>query len=117
VPKPAALVASGETVVTVRGKGVGGRNQELALSAALKLEGVEGVVIASMSTDGIDGPTNAAGAIVDGKTVERSIRLGLNLEDYLSENDSFDFFSKLGDLVVTGPTGTNVNDISVVVIL
>jgi glycerate 2-kinase len=117
MPKPAALVVSGETVVNVQGQGIGGRNQELALSAALKLQGVEGVVIASLSTDGIDGPTNAAGAIVDGKTVERSMRLGLNLEDCLSENDSHAFFSKLGDLIVTGPTGTNVNDISVLVIL
>jgi glycerate 2-kinase len=117
VPKPAALVASGETVVTVRGKGVGGRNQELALSAALKLRGVEGAVIVSLSTDGIDGPTDAAGAIVDGKTVKRAMRLKLNPEDYLAENDSYSFFSKLGDLIVTGSTGTNVNDISVIVIL
>lgn len=117
VPKPAALVASGETVVTVRGKGIGGRNQELALSAALKLQGVEGAVIVSLSTDGIDGPTDAAGAIVDGKTVERAMRLKLNPEDYLAENDAYSFFSKLGDLIVTGSTGTNVNDISVIVIL
>ncbi len=80
--KPAGLVAGGETVVTVRGKGVGGRNQELALSAALKLEGLEGTVIACLSTDGIDGPTDAAGAVVDGKTVERAMRLGLNPEEY-----------------------------------
>jgi glycerate-2-kinase len=117
VPKPAALVASGETVVTVRGKGIGGRNQELALSAALKLQGVEGAVIVSLSTDGIDGPTDAAGAIVDGKTVERAMRLKLNPEDYLAENDAYSFFSKLGDLIVTGSTGTNVNDISVSIIL
>jgi len=117
VPKPTALVASGETVVTVRGKGVGGRNQELALSAALKLQGVKGAVIASLSTDGIDGPTDAAGAIVDGKTVERVTRLRLNPKDYLAENDSYSFFSKLEDLIITGPTGTNVNDISVIVIL
>ena len=115
--KPAGLVACGETVVTVRGKGVGGRNQELALSAALKLHGLEGVAVASLSTDGVDGPTNAAGAVVDGKTVERALRLGLNPEDYLAENDSHGFFSKSGDLIVTGPTGTNVNDISVIVIL
>jgi glycerate-2-kinase len=115
--KPAGLVAGGETVVTVRGKGVGGRNQELALSAALKLKGLEGTVIACLSTDGIDGPTNAAGAIIDGKTVERAMRLGLNPEEYLSENDSNGFFSRLRDLIVTGPTGTNVNDISVIVIL
>jgi len=116
-PKPAGLVAGGETVVTVIGKGVGGRNQELSLSAAVRLQGIEGAVIASLSTDGVDGPTDAAGAIVDGKTVERAMRLGLNPEEYLAENDSYGFFSKLGDLIVTGPTGTNVNDISVIVIL
>jgi glycerate-2-kinase len=115
--KPAGLVAGGETVVTVRGKGVGGRNQELALSAALKLKGLEGTVIACLSTDGIDGPTDAAGAVVDGKTVERAMLLGLNPEEYLVENDSNGFFSKVRDLIVTGPTGTNVNDISVIIIL
>jgi len=116
-PKPVGLVAGGETVVTVIGKGVGGRNQELALSAGVRLQGIEGAVIASLCTDGVDGPTDAAGAIVDGKTVERAMRLGLNPEEYLAENDSYGFFSKLGDLIVTGPTGTNVNDISVIVIL
>ncbi|HJW66070.1 MAG TPA: glycerate kinase [Candidatus Bathyarchaeia archaeon] len=117
IPKPAGLVAGGETVVTGRGKGVGGRNQELALSAALKLQGVEGAVVASLNTDGVDGPTDAAGAIVDGKTVERAMRLDLNPEEYLARNDSHSFFSKLGDLIVTGPTGTNVNDISLIIIL
>jgi glycerate-2-kinase len=115
--KPAGLVASGETVVTVRGKGAGGRNQELALSAALKLQGIKAAVVASLSTDGVDGPTDAAGAIVDGKTIERAMRLGLNPEEYLADNDSYGFFSKLGDLIVTGQTGTNVNDITVIVIL
>ncbi len=115
--KPAGLVAGGETVVTVGGKGIGGRNQELALSAALKLQGVEGAVIASLNTDGVDGPTDAAGAIVDGKTLERAMRLDLNPEEYLARNDSHSFFSKLGDLIVTGPTGTNVNDISLIIIL
>jgi glycerate-2-kinase len=70
-----------------------------------------------LSTDGVDGPTDAAGAIVDGKTLERAAKLGLNPEKYLAENDSYHFFSKLGDLIVTGPTGTNVNDISVIIIL
>ena len=70
-----------------------------------------------MSTDGIEGPTDAAGAIVDGKTIERAKRMGLNPEEYLAENDSYSFFSKLGDLIVTGPTGTNVNDISLIIIL
>jgi len=117
VPKPAGIIAGGETTVTVNGKGLGGRNQELTLSTALKLKDVDAVVIASLSTDGVDGPTDAAGAIVDGKTLERAAKLGLNPEKYLAENDSYHFFSKLGDLIVTGPTGTNVNDISVIIIL
>jgi glycerate-2-kinase len=78
---------------------------------------VEGAVIASLSTDGVDGPTDAAGALVDEHTVERAGRLGLNPEKFLAKNDSYRFFSKLGDLIVTGPTGTNVNDISLIVIL
>jgi glycerate-2-kinase len=117
VPKPAGIIAGGETTVTVTGKGLGGRNQELALAAASKLNGFDGVVLASLSTDGVDGPTDAAGAIVDGETVTRAMTLGLEPEDYLMENDSYSFFSKLGDLIVTGPTGTNVNDISVIIIL
>jgi glycerate 2-kinase len=117
VPKPAGIVAGGETTVTVNGKGLGGRNQEIALSAALKLHGVDAVVIASLSTDGEDGPTDAAGAIVDGKTMAQAARLGLNPEEYLAENDSYHFFSKLGDLIFTGPTGTNVNDISLIITL
>jgi glycerate 2-kinase len=117
VPKPAAVVVSGETVVTVRGKGKGGRNQELALAAAPKLHSVDSAVVASLSTDGVDGPTDAAGAIVDGDTVERAKRLGLDVEQFLAENDSYGFFSRLGDLIVTGPTGTNVNDISLIIVL
>jgi glycerate 2-kinase len=117
VPKPAGIVVGGETVVTVRGKGSGGRNQELALSAALGLQDVAGAVVASVNTDGVDGPTDAAGAIVDDETVSRAKRLGLEPERFLVENDSYNFFSKLGDLIVTGPTGTNVNDISLIIIL
>ena len=117
VPRPAAIVASGETTVTVKGKGVGGRNQELVLSAALRLNDVDGVVVASLSTDGVDGPTDAAGAIADGKTLVRAAKIGLNPEKFLADNDSYTFFSKLGDLIVTGPTGTNVNDISVLIVL
>ncbi len=117
VPKPAAVVVSGETVVTVRGNGKGGRNQELALSAALKIRGTKSVVLASLSTDGVDGPTHSAGAIVDGATLQRSKLLGLNAEKALVENDSYNFFSKLGDLIITGPTGTNVNDISLILVL
>jgi glycerate-2-kinase len=116
VPKPLAIIAGGETTVTVTGKGLGGRNQELALSAALNLRDVNAVV-ASLSTDGVDGPTDAAGAVVDEKSLERAAKLKLNPEEYLAENDSYRFFSKLGDLIFTGPTGTNVNDISLIIIL
>jgi glycerate-2-kinase len=115
IPKLLGVVAGGETTVTVTGKGKGGRNQELALSAALNLKESEECVIASLSTDGVDGPTDAAGAIVDGYTLKRAKQLGLDPEKNLAANDSYRFFSKLGDLIRTGATGTNVNDISVVV--
>jgi glycerate 2-kinase len=117
VAKPAAIVVGGETTVAVAGKGVGGRNQELALSAALKLHDVDGAVIVSLSTDGVDGPTTATGAIIDGKTLARAERLGMDASEYLAENDSHSYFSRIGDLIVTGPTGTNVNDISLIIIL
>jgi glycerate-2-kinase len=117
VPKPAGIIAGGETTVTVTGKGLGGRNQEIALAAAQKLNDMNGVVVASLSTDGVDGPTDAAGAIADGKTLARAAKMGLTPEEYLAENDSYHFFSKLGDLIFTGPTGTNVNDVSVIVAL
>jgi glycerate 2-kinase len=117
VSKPAGIIAGGETTVIVTGKGKGGRNQEIALAAATKLRGLEGIVIASLSTDGIDGPTHVAGAIVDGKTLTRAAEVQLSPEKFLADNDSYHFFSKLGDLIFTGPTGTNVNDISVVVVL
>ncbi len=117
VQKPAGLVAGGETTVSVVGKGKGGRNQEIALAGALKLTGMDGAVMASLSTDGVDGPTDAAGAITDGKTLTRATKMGLSAEKFLAENDSYNYFSKLGDLVFTGPTGTNVNDVSVIVVL
>jgi glycerate 2-kinase len=117
VPKPAGIIAGGETTVTVTGKGLGGRNQEISLTASLKMGGMDGVVVASLSTDGVDGPTDAAGAIADGKTMSRAAEMDLNPEEFLAENDSYNFFSKLGDLIFTGPTGTNVNDISVIVVL
>jgi glycerate-2-kinase len=97
--------------VTVTGDGVGGRNQELALSAALELAGKSGVLLASVGSDGIDGPTAAAGAWADGDTVERGRQLGLEASDSLESNDAHSFFSALDDLIVTGPTGTNVMDL------
>ena len=117
IPKPSGIVTGGETTVTVVGEGAGGRNQEIALGAGLKIDGVKGAVIASISTDGIDGPTDAAGALADGKTILRSRELELNAEELLAENNSYAFFSKLSDLIFTGPTGTNVNDISVIVVI
>ena len=115
ISKSLGVVAGGETTVTVVGEGVGGRNQELVLSAAMKLEDSAGCVFASLSTDGVDGPTDAAGAIVDGATLKRARRLGLDPEKYLLNNDSYSFFLKLGDLIFTNATGTNVNDVSVIV--
>lgn len=117
IPKPAAVVAGGETTVTVVGKGKGGRNQEIALGATSKIASLDGVVVASLSTDGIDGPTDAAGALVDGETLRRALDLGLSPKRFLAENNSYSFFSRLGDLVFTGLTGTNVNDVSVAVAL
>ncbi|MEM3616329.1 MAG: glycerate kinase [Candidatus Bathyarchaeia archaeon] len=117
VKKPAGIVAGGETTVTVTGKGKGGRNQEIALAASLKIRGLEGVVTASLSTDGVDGPTDAAGAIADGKTIARAEALGLKAEEFLANNNSYNFFFQLGDLIFTGPTGTNVNDVSVIIAL
>ena len=99
------VVAGGETTVTVKGNGVGGRNQELALSAALNLKESEECVIASFSTDGVDGPTDAAGAIIDGSTLRRAKQLGLDPEKYLANNDSYNFFSKLGDLILHKSNG------------
>ena len=107
----------GETTVIVTGKGLGGRNQEIPLAAALKLGGSDGVVVASLTTDGVDGPTDAAGAIVDGKTLARAAEANLAAERFLANNDSYHFFSRLEDLIFTGPTGTNVNDVSVIIVL
>jgi glycerate 2-kinase len=115
VPKPAVLLAGGETTVTVTGTGRGGRNGELALNASLGLAGLDGVALASVGTDGIDGVSDSAGAIVDGFTLERARALDLNPLDYLQNNDSHHFFHPLKDLLYTGPTGTNVNDLLIVV--
>jgi hydroxypyruvate reductase len=109
--RPCLLVAGGETTVTVRGQGKGGRNQELALAAAFGLRGMRAVLLASIGTDGNDGPTDAAGAFVDGSTLERAAALGLDAQQFLADNDSYTFFDRLGDLIRTGPTNTNVNDI------
>jgi hydroxypyruvate reductase len=112
--RPACVIAGGETTVTVRGDGKGGRNQELALAAAIALDGWEGVTLVALATDGTDGPTDAAGAIVDGTTVARAQALGLSASAHLQRNDAYTFFDRLGDLIRTGPTNTHVNDLTFV---
>ncbi len=113
---PACVLSGGETTVTMVGKGLGGRNQEFVLSAVICVRGQQQVVVLSAGTDGSDGPTDAAGAIGDNQTVERAHALGLNPVDFLSNNDAYSFFQRLGDLVKTGPTNTNVMDLQVLLI-
>lgn len=108
-----AIICGGETTVTVRGSGVGGRNQELALSASIKMVGLNNCCLASVGTDGIDGVSDAAGAIVDPETYNDAIRMGINPIEYLRNNDSNTFFNKVGGAIYTGPTGTNVGDLAV----
>jgi len=114
------LISGGETTVTVKENGEGGRNQELALSFAIEIEGLKGITMLSAGTDGTDGPTDAAGAIVDGETVSKAKTLGLDPERYLNTNDSYNFFKRLDSLtgerfhVITGPTGTNVMDMQII---
>ena len=110
-PRPFCLIAGGETTVTIRGQGKGGRNQELALSAVNELSGLQNVMLIALGTDGDDGPTDAAGAVVTGETARRAESLGLDVVSHLSRNDAYPFFDSLGDLLKTGPTGTNVNDL------
>jgi glycerate-2-kinase len=116
ISPPAAIIAGGETTVTVRGKGRGGRNQELVLSAAQALRGKPKVLVSSIGTDGVDGSTKAAGAVADGETVERGWKKNLDADTFLQRNDSNSFFKKINDLIVTGPTGTNVNDIMIAIV-
>jgi hydroxypyruvate reductase/glycerate 2-kinase len=113
---PLTLISGGETTVTVRGNGLGGRNTELALSFAMEIEGMDGITFLSAGTDGTDGPTDAAGAIVSGKTLSRARKMDIDPRHYLAENDSYTFFKKVGGLFVTGPTGTNVMDIQIAII-
>ena len=117
VRPPACLLAGGELTVTVKGKGVGGRAQEFALAAAPSIDGLSRVFVAGFGTDGIDGPTTAAGAVVDGDTVSRAKQKGVSFEAALRENDSYGFFHRVGGHVVTGPTGTNVNDVYMILAL
>jgi hydroxypyruvate reductase len=114
--RPTCIITGGETTVTVRGTGAGGRNQELALAAALEMDGTSGIVVLSAGTDGTDGPTEAAGAVADGRSVDRGRKAGMDAGEYLAANDSHNFFSPLGDLLVTGPTFTNVMDLRIVLV-
>jgi len=113
---PACVIVGGETTVTMQGDGLGGRNQEFALAAALAIAGLDGVVVLSGGTDGTDGPTDAAGAFADGHTVARARALGLAPDAFLRCNDSYHFFQALEDLLITGPTGTNVMDMHILLV-
>jgi hydroxypyruvate reductase len=109
---PVCLIAGGETTVTLRGDGRGGRNQELALATARPLAELPGGLLAALATDGEDGPTDAAGAVVSAETLARGLALGLAPEAYMANNDAYAYFAALGDLLQPGPTGTNVNDLT-----
>ncbi len=113
VPIPACMISGGETTVTIRGDGLGGRNMEFVLAAAIEIEGLAGITILSGGTDGTDGPTDAAGAIADGSTVQKARGRGIDAARYLANNDSYHFFEATGDLLITGPTMTNVMDLRI----
>jgi len=116
VSTPACVISGGETTVTIRGKGKGGRNQEFCLAAAIDIAGMDSVVTLSGGTDGTDGPTDAAGAICDGQTIERALAKEIKAVDYLMDNNAYQFFKELDDLLMTGPTNTNVMDLRLVLV-
>lgn len=113
---PVCLLAGGEPTVTVTGSGRGGRNTELALAMAIELNGLGKITFLSAGTDGTDGPTDAAGAVVDGRTYARAFQKGISPETHLQDNDSYSFFKKAGGLLRTGPTGTNVMDLHILLV-
>ncbi|MCL2480378.1 MAG: glycerate kinase [Spirochaetaceae bacterium] len=112
--RPCAVILGGETVVTLKGKGKGGRNQELVLAAAEGIAGIDNLLILSVGSDGTDGPTDAAGGIVDGSTAQRLKEKGIKIRDVMENNDSYNALAALDLLIKTGPTGTNVNDVAVI---
>jgi len=116
IAPPACIISGGETTVTVKGTGLGGRNLEFCLAISLEIADLTNVVVLSAGTDGTDGPTDAAGAIVDATTYYRAVKQGLNPLAYLKNNDSYHFFEKMGDLLITGPTNTNVMDVRLILI-
>ena len=112
--RPCAIILGGETVVTLRGKGKGGRNQELVLAAAEGITGIDNLIVFSLGSDGTDGPTDAAGGIVDGTTARRLKEKGIKIREVLDNNDSYNALTSVDGLIKTGPTGTNVNDVAVI---
>jgi len=114
LPPPACILSGGETTVSITGDGLGGRCQEFALAAALDISENENIVILTAGTDGTDGPTDAAGAVIDSGTIQRATEKGLDPKKYLSDNNSYHFFKNLNDLIITGPTNTNVMDLRIV---
>ncbi|MBF1041784.1 MAG: glycerate kinase, partial [Lachnospiraceae bacterium] len=114
--KNLAFIMGGETVVRIKGRGLGGRNQELALAAASGISGLENVCVFSVGSDGTDGPTEAAGGIVDGSTSKVLAKKGIMIREVLEENDSYHALKQCEGLVITGPTGTNVNDVAALLI-
>jgi len=111
IPRPACIVLGGETTVKLVGTGKGGRNQELALGSVGDMSGLPEIALVSLATDGGDGPTDAAGAVVTGETLARAQQTHLSTHDFLARNDAYHFFQYLDDLLITGPTNTNVNDL------
>ena len=116
IPRPACILSGGETTVTIKGHGLGGRNQEFALAGALEISGIEKVVLLSGGTDGTDGPTDASGAVADHTTIQRAKSMGMDPKAHLNNNDAYPFFQKLGDLLITGPTQTNVMDVRILLV-
>ncbi|MBN2568778.1 MAG: glycerate kinase [Deltaproteobacteria bacterium] len=115
--RPACIISGGETTVTIKGDGIGGRNMEFVLAAAIEMDDMKGVALLSGGTDGTDGPTDSAGAIADGTTIKRAEKMGHNAEQYLERNDSYNFFKAIGDLLMTGPTMTNVMDLRIILVV
>lgn len=116
VPVPACIISGGETTVVVHGDGLGGRNMEFAMHGALFIDGMEDITLASIGTDGTDGPTDAAGAVVDGTTAGSAREQGLDVNEYVKKNNSYNFHKALGNLIITGPTNTNVMDIRIILV-
>ncbi|MBN1592024.1 MAG: glycerate kinase, partial [Candidatus Coatesbacteria bacterium] len=116
VKPPCCIVSGGELTVTLKGDGIGGRNQEFSLNGGFHLKGSDGILLLSAGTDGIDGSSDAAGAFADGETVSRGGYEGLDIGEYLDRNDSFSYLDAIGDTIITGRTGTNVMDIRLIMV-